>query len=263
MTLAEGSLEGRVLFVTGASQGLGREIAVTAARYGADVALAARSDGIYETADAIDADVRALPVECDVTDEDAVEAAIDECVRGLGGLDCLVNNAGIAGPTAPVEEVSLDAFEETLHVNLSGAFLCAKHAAPHLRESDCGSVVNVSSVGGKRPYPNRTPYASSKLGMVGLGRALAFEFADDDVTVNTVCPGPVRGDRIEAVIEAQAEKRDWSVDEAREELYTGELALNEMVDPSDVADQVAYLASDAARHITAQDINVDSGMTWY
>jgi len=262
-----GKLSDLTAFVTGASQGLGRAIALTVAEYGADVALAARSDGIYETAALVDekvgGDVGTLPVECDVADEASVEAAIEETVGTFGGLDCLVNNAGTAGPTAPVEEVTVEAFEETLRVNLTGAFLCAKHAAPHLRASAPGRIVNVSSVGGKRPYPNRTPSASSKMGLIGLGRALAFEFAEDDVTANTVCPGPVRGPRIESVIEAQAERRDWSVERAREELFTDDLPLGEMVDPEDVAEQVAYLVSEAGAHVTAQDHNVDSGMTWY
>jgi NAD(P)-dependent dehydrogenase (short-subunit alcohol dehydrogenase family) len=189
--------------------------------------------------------------------------AIDEAVGAFGGLDCLINNAGIAGPTAPVEEVTVEEFEETLRVPLSGAFLCAKHAAPHLRASAQGRIVNVSSVGGKRPYPSRTPYASSKMGMIGLGRALAFELADDDVTVNTICPGPVAGDRIDRVIQAQAEERGISFEQAKQEVMVDELALDEMVQPEDVAEQVAYLVSDAGEHITAQDVNVDSGMTWY
>jgi len=260
-------LDGLTAFVTGGSQGLGRAIAVRLAAGGMDVVPAARSDGIYETAELIaeetDDEDRALPIECDVTEPDAVTAAIDETVETFGGLDCLINNAGIAGPTAPVEEVSFEAFEETLRVNLSGAFLCAKHAAPHLRESEQGRVVNVSSVGGKRPYPSRTPYASSKLGMIGLGRALAFELADDDVTVNTICPGPVAGDRIDRVIQAQADDRGISFQQAKQEVMLDELALDEMVQPEDVAEQVAYLVSDAGEHITAQDVNVDSGMTWY
>ena len=264
----DGTLDGRTAFITGGSMGLGRAIAVCLASYGANVVAAARSDGIYETVELVEAEVGedgpgALAIECDVSDEAAVEAAIDETVETFGGLDILVNNAGIAGPTAPVEDVSFDEFEKTLLVNVTGSFLCAKHASTYLRESDHGRIVNISSVGGKRPYANRTPYASSKMGMIGLGRALAAEFGDDGVTVNTICPGPVAGDRIDRVIQAQADKRDWSFERAKEELYIDGLTLNEMVQPEDVAEQVAYFASDAGEHITVQDVNVDSGMTWY
>ena len=261
------ALAGRTAFVTGGSQGLGRAIALNLAGHGATVAVAARSDGIYETAELVGEETgeesRALAIECDVSDEDSVEAAIEETVGEFGSLDVLVNNAGISGPTAPVEEVSFEEFEETMLVNVTGAFLCAKHAASHLRDSEHGRIVNISSVGGKRPYANRTPYASSKMGMIGLSRALAAEFGSDGVTVNTICPGPVAGDRIDRVIQAQAEKRGLSFEEAKEKLYVGELTLNEMVQPEDIAEQVAYFASDAGEHITVQDVNVDSGMTWY
>lgn len=265
--LADGALAGRVAFVTGGSMGLGRSIAVCLAGYGATVVAAARSDGIHETVDRVTEvtgdDSRALAVECDVSDESAVESAIDGTVETFGGLDVLVNNAGIAGPTAPVEEVGVESFEETLRVNLVGAFLCAKHASPHLRASDHGRIVNVSSVGGKRPYANRTPYASSKMGMIGLSRALAAEFGDDAVTVNAICPGPVSGDRIDRVMQAQADRRGWSLERAKQELLLDDLTIEELVEPADVAEQVAFLASDAGRHVTTQDVNVDSGMTWY
>lgn len=252
----------RTAFVTGASKGIGRIITTKLAEYGANVALAARSEGIYETADRI-GDDRALPVETDVSDEGDVETAIEATVEAFGGLDCLVNNAGMAGPTAPLEEVTAEEFRTTLDVNLTGTFLCAKYAAQYLRESDRGSVVNISSVGGKRPYPNRTPYASSKIGMIGLSRTLAHELGDDDVTVNTVCPGPVKGERIERVIEKQAEVLGVSYEEAKQEILLEDLAVEELVEKEDVAELVAYLAGPAGRHVTAQDINVDSGMTWY
>ena len=262
-----GKLAGRTAFVTGGSQGLGRAIALCLAGYGANVVAAARSDGIYETAELVGEEVgdesRALAIECDVSDEDSVESAIEETVETFGGLDVLVNNAGIAGPTAPVEEVSFEEFQETMIVNVAGAFLPAKHASPHLRESDHGRIVNISSVGGKRPYANRTPYASSKMGMIGLSRALAAEFGDDEVTVNTICPGPVAGDRIDRVIQAQADSRGWSFEEAKQRIMLDELTIEEMVQPEDIAEQVAYFASDAGKHITTQDVNVDSGMTWY
>ncbi|GAA0655866.1 SDR family NAD(P)-dependent oxidoreductase [Salarchaeum japonicum] len=247
-----------VAFVTGASQGIGEAIARRFAEDGYAVALAARSD----TTQLADELGDALAVECDVTDEASVESAIDATLSEYGGLDVLVNNAGIAGPTQPVETVEREEWSETIETNLTGPFLCAKHAASALRDSDDGSIVNVSSVGGKRPYPNRSPYAASKLGLVGLGRTLAAEFGADGVTVNTICPGPVAGDRIETVIEKQADARGTTPEAVKQDEYLGDLMLDEMVTPEEVAD-VAYRLAVQHRHVTAQDVNVDAGMTWY
>lgn len=246
-------------FVTGASGGIGREISIELADQGANVALAARSDGIHETAEMIGDDDRTLAVQTDVTDGDSVEAAIAETVATFGGLDCLVNNAGIAGPVQPYDRVEESEFEKTLAVNLTGAWRCVKHAGEHLRESDQGSVVNIGSIGGKRPYPNRTPYAASKMGLVGLTRTLAFELGQHDVTVNCVQPGPVAGERIEEAIAKQAALAD--VDNAEPlEITDNDFALSGyLVPPEDIAAQVAYLAGPRARKITGQEIAVDAG----
>lgn len=256
-------MDGRTVFVTGASQGIGREIALEFADRGANVALAARSDGIEETAALIDAPARTLPVRTDVTEASSVADAIERTVETFGGLDVLVNNAGIAGPTAPVEEVDREEWDRTMAVNVTGTFLTTKHAVAHLRKSDCASVINVSSISGKRPLENRTPYTASKMAVIGLTRTLAFELGDDDVTVNAICPGATRGPRIDAVIEAQAEELGVSYDEAKRRVFTDDAALGSLVEPEDVAKTAAFLASEDARHVTAQDVNVDGGTVWY
>jgi len=256
-------LDGVTAFVTGASQGIGRVIATELADEGANVALAARSNGIHETAAAIDDEERTLTVETDVTEEASVEESIEATVERFDGLDCLVNNAGIAGPTKPVEEVTVEEWGHTMDVNALGPFLCTKHAAAHLRASERGSVVNIGSISGKRPLENRTPYAASKMAVIGLTRTLAFELGDDDVTVNAICPGATRGDRIERVIEGQAEAKGIPFEEAKEQVFTEDAALGRLVDPEDVADMVVYLASERGRRISAQDLNVDGGTIWY
>lgn len=248
-------------FVTGASGGIGRVIAHALADHGASVACAARSEGIFETADALgDA---GLAVRTDVTDEASVADAVEETVEAFGGLDCLVNNAGIGGPVRPFDRVDPAEFAETLAVNVVGANTCAKHAAPHLRASDRGSVVNIASIGGKRPYPNRTAYAASKMGLIGLTRTLAYELGRDGVTVNAVLPGPVEGDRIEEMVAKQAELAE--VDGAEPaDVGPDDFALDDfVVEPEEVAEQVAYLAGPHARHVTAQELGVDAGGTWY
>ncbi|ARS90279.1 SDR family NAD(P)-dependent oxidoreductase [Natrarchaeobaculum aegyptiacum] len=253
---------GLTAFVTGASQGLGREIAIAFADAGANVALAARGDGIYETAGLIDDPDRTLALECDVTDESAVESAIEETVETFGGLDCLVNNAGIAGPTAPIAETTDDDWLETLDVNVIGIARTVRAAETHLRDSEQGSIVNISSIGGKRPYPNRSPYAASKMAVIGLTRTLAFEFGPDEVTANAICPGPVEGERIQRVFERRAERRDVAPEDVEQE-NVANLAIEELVPPEEVAALAVSMASSEMRHVTGQDVNVASGGAWY
>ena len=258
-------LDDTVAFVTGASQGIGRQIALTLADHGADVACAARSeDAIAETATMVeDRGCRAVAVRTDVTVESAVESSVARTVEELGGLDCLVNNAGIGGPVQPFDRVDVDEFTRTQEVNVTGALACTKHAGEHLRASDRGSVVNIASIGGKRPYPNRTAYAASKMALVGLTRTLAYELGRDGVTANSVLPGPVRGPRIEEMMRKQEELADVEGAEPAD-VGADDFALPDyVVEPEEVAEQVAYLAGPHARHVTAQEIAVDAGGTWY
>lgn len=255
-------LNGVSAIVTGGSQGIGREIAKTLADRGASVTVAARGEGIYETAEEI-GEEQALPVETDVTDEESVAATVEAAAEEFGGIDCVVNNAGIAGPTAPIEEIERSEWDTTQAVNVTGMFLTIKHAASHLRESDQGRVVNISSISGKRPLENRTPYVASKMAVIGLTRTLAFELGEDDVTVNAICPGATKGPRIDDVIEQQAKRREISSEEAKRQVFTDEAALGQLTEPEDIAEMVAYLASPFGEHVTAQDINVDAGTVWY
>lgn len=258
-------LDNVTTLVTGASQGIGEEIAATFGGYGANVVCAARStDGIAATADRVrDAGGAAVAVETDVTVEDDVSAVVEATVEEYGGLDCIVNNAGISGPVQPVHRIDADEFRYTQEVNVVGPFLVVKHAEEHLRESDQGRVVNIASIGGKRPYPNRLPYAASKMALIGMTRTMAYELGRDGVTVNAVLPGPVQGDRINEVVQKQAELADV---ERAEPVNIGpdDFALNDyLMSPDEVAEQVAYLVSEHGYHISAQEIGVDAGGTWY
>ena len=255
-------LDDTVAFVTGASQGIGREIAITLADHGARVALVARSDGIYETEALIDAPDRTLPIEADITDEAAVEAAIEATVEEFGGLDSLVNNAGIAGPTAPVQDIDVSEWQRVQNVNVLGTFLCTKHAVSHLKESERASIVAISSLSAKHPHPNRTPYTASKAAQITMMRAVAYELGGDGITANTICPGAVEGDRLRRVWEARAEREERSADELRQK-FEAKLPVKEVVDPRDIGEMVAYLAGPHARHITAQDLNIGSGAEVY
>lgn len=249
-------------FVTGASRGIGATIATELVEQGAHVSLAARSDGIYDVADTLDSE-RARAIETDVTSETSVHDAIVETIDVFGGLDCLVNNAGIPGPFARVDTLDLEDWQHTLDVNLTGMFLTVKHAVSALRESEQASVINIGSMQGKQPAVGTLPYAVAKMGVIGLTRTLAFELGVDDITVNVVCPGATRGDRIERAIRGRAEELGISYEEAEKRYYLEPTALGEFVDPDDIAGMVAYLASDAGRQITAQDVHINSGAVWY
>jgi len=248
--------------VTGASRGIGQTIAIRMVEEGGNATIAARSDAIYEVAEDL-GEENALAVETDVSSESDVRAAIEATVEEFGGLDVVVNNAAIAGPTAPIEDVSTDEWQRTIEVNLTGAFLTIKHAVPHLKESERGTVVNVSSITGKRPLPDRTPYAATKIALIGLTRTLAFELGEYGITVNTICPGTVRTERLRRVFERHAEKMGVAYEEALQELVLDDCAIDEIQEPEEIAGLVAHLVSDDGRHVTAQDINVDSGATWY
>lgn len=250
-------LEDVTAIVTGASGGIGRRIATEFADAGARVAVAARSDGIHEVSTEIgDA---AIAVRTDVTDPASVESCIDEVVNSFGGIDCIVNNAAVAGPTAPVDERPIDEWRTVFEVNVYGPVRVVVAALPSLRSSPRASVVNLSSKVATRPAANRSAYVASKSALVGVTRALAVELGDDDITVNAISPGAVEGDRLDSVIEAQASSRGWTTREAKERLFLDGTALGELATPGDVAALAAFLAGDRARHITGQDIDVSAG----
>jgi NAD(P)-dependent dehydrogenase (short-subunit alcohol dehydrogenase family) len=256
-------LQDRVAIVTGASKGIGSAIAVALASEGAKVVLAARNEeGLRETGRLIgDAD-RWYAVETDVASENEVAEMVRHTVNRFGTLHVLVNNAGIAGPTALCEDVKLAEWEETMAVNLRGPFLCAKAVLPVMKAQRWGRIINISSISGKRPLARRAPYSSSKLGLIGFTRTLAAEVGPYEITVNAICPGATKGPRIEAVVKnlAQAEGKPEEEIAAR---FLQDAALGRFVEAGDIAGLVVFLASDAGRNMTGQDFNVSAGLVMY
>lgn len=253
-------LEDRVLLVTGGGRAIGRRIALRAAAEGADVAvLGPNLHELQSVAEEIRGlSRRALAVAADVSDEHQVVAAVQRTGQELGRIDVLVNNAGIVGPTAPVQEIGGDDWERVLAVNLTGAFLCAKAVLPEMIARRSGKIVNIASIAGKLAYPLRAPYAVSKWGLIGLTLTLAKEAGPSNIQVNAVCPGPVEGDRMRGVIERRAAQTGKPPAEIEAE-YIGATALGRMVREDDVAALVAFLASAEVDTITGQAIDVSAG----
>ena len=254
-------VNGRVALVTGASSGIGRAAALRLARAGGRVGLLATSeDKLHELAREIrSGSGEALAVAADVTDQAALQRAVETVVCKFGQLDIVFANAGINGTWAPLDELTLDEWNETIQTNLTGTFLTLRCAAPHLKKRG-GSVIVNSSVNGTRMFCNSgaTAYASSKAGQVALTKMLALELAKHRIRVNAICPGA-----IETPIHEKTEQRD--IDEAKEpvEYPAGEVPLTDGAPgtPEQVAELVLFLASDASSHITGSVIFIDGGQS--
>ncbi|HEX6548063.1 MAG TPA: SDR family oxidoreductase [Candidatus Dormibacteraeota bacterium] len=245
--------------VTGGNQGIGRAIALAFAREGARVAISARS---RESLDAVAAEIGALAIPCDVSQEASVDNLGRRVDAELGAVDVVVPNAGIAGPTKPLQELTLDEWRECLAVDLDGVFLTFRRFIPGMIERGGGCLIAISSVTGKKPLQNRTPYAAAKMGVIGLVRTLAMEVGPHGIRVNAVCPGAVAGPRIEAVIERDAAARGITVEAARAE-RSETAALRRMVEPEEVAAACVFLASPGGAGITGEDLNVSAGRVMY
>ena len=253
-----------VTVVTGAGRGIGREIAIRLASAGADVVLAGRDpvtlDATAEAAAALGAATAC--VRTDVTSEEDVAALAAEATERFGAADALVANSGVGGPSGPLWKLGREAWEETFAVNVTGVFLCARAFLPAMLERGSGSVVVIGSMTGKRPLWGRTPYAASKLALVGLVRTLALETAPSGVRVNLVSPGPVEGERMEWAFRAQAKGRGISTEDARAEMVA-QIPVGRLIEAREVADAVVALTIGELTAVTGADLNVSGGMVMY
>ena len=240
-------LNGRVAFITGARRGIGRAIALKLAAAGADCALLARTAPEELAAEIRGMGRRAVAIAADVSEAEAVEAAVKGAVAELGGLDILVNNAGIAEDNLLLR-MKLEQWRRVLDVNLSGTFYCTKASARYLLKSPAGRIINITSVIGQMGNAGQANYAASKAGMIGFTRSIAKEFGSRGVTSNAIAPGFITTDMTSELGE-----------EAKTALL-GQIPLGSLGEPEDVAELALFLASPAARYITGQVFNVDGGL---
>jgi NAD(P)-dependent dehydrogenase (short-subunit alcohol dehydrogenase family) len=254
----------RVVIVTGASQGIGRAIAVAFGEQDDVVVLAARNrERLEETAASV-ASVggRPLIVETDVTDRTSVEAMVGCVLDAHARIDVLVNNSGVGGPSGRLWDVDLEEWKSTFEVNVFGVFLVSRAVVPVMADQGSGSVIVIGSISGKRPLYGRSSYTTSKAALIGLTRTLAAEAGEQGVRVNLVSPGFVAGPRLDWVIQAQAEARGSTAAEVRAE-FENESPMSRLTEAADVARAVVFLASPDATGITGADLNVNSGVVMY
>lgn len=244
----------RVLITAGGS-GIGKEIARAFVDSGAKVCVCDIDKVALEEAAK---DIPSLVIKvCDVSKRRDIEHMVTDVVDLFGGLDVLVNNAGISGPTAPVEEMDPEAWEKVMQVNLTGTFNVTRLAIPHLKKSNAGVIIIISSLAGRFGYANRSPYCTSKWGLIGFTKTLSIELGAYGIRANAILPGAVSGARIEKIFEGRAQATHKSLEEIRQEATTAQ-SLKRLVDPKDIAALAVFLASDAAKSISGQMLPIDN-----
>jgi NAD(P)-dependent dehydrogenase (short-subunit alcohol dehydrogenase family) len=247
------AVPGKRVLITAGAGGIGRAMAETFVDAGARVHIC---DVDLKAIDALRAARPAITSSvCDVSDLDQVDALFTDVKNVLGGLDVLVNNAGIAGPTGKVEDISVADWERCIAIDLNGMFYCTRLGMPMIKAAGGGSIINLSSTAGRLGFPLRSPYAAAKWGVVGFTQSLAMEAGPDKVRVNCIQPGVVEGDRIDRVAAAKAAARGISTEEQKQRMVA-DISMRVMVSAQDIANMALFLASDAGRHVSGQSLPV-------
>jgi NAD(P)-dependent dehydrogenase (short-subunit alcohol dehydrogenase family) len=258
-------LQNKVAIITGGGKGIGRAISSAFASEGASVVMAARTRSrLEETAEAIRAQGgNAQAILTDVTDESQIERMVGEVIQAYGRIDILVNNSGIAGPTACVVDLDLTAWNEVFAVDLTGAMLCAKHALKHMIPQKSGVIINIVSEGGRSGdgrsgYPMRSPYCCSKAGLIALTETLSIEAGEYNIRVNAISPAAVRGERIINVVKGRSEATGLPFEEVMGKLVEN-YSLKRPAEESEIAAAAVFLASDESSAITGQTLVTNCG----
>lgn len=247
-------IAGLRVLVTAGANGIGLEVARSFVREGARVFVCDIDDRAL--AELATSDPALGRMRADVADRSDVQRLFAEAVTFLGGLDVLINNAGIAGPTGKVEEIAPEDWDRCIEVCLTSQFNCARLAVPLLKESRNASIINLSSAAGKHGFAQRSPYSAAKWGVIGFTKSLAIELGEFGIRVNAILPGMVAGDRIRRVLEAKAQRLGESFSEIERRAF-GYTSIKSYVLPQQLADQMVFLASPRGRTISGQAISID------
>ena len=246
-------LDGQRALITGAGSGIGKVMAQHFEKAGSQIWICDADTNNLKQSLKENSDWNGT--RCDVSDENQVDQLFKEMSDSFGGLEILVNNAGIAGPTAPVEKIDPDEWRRSVGVNLNGAFYCTRLATPLLKNSPKASIINISSVAGRLGFARRLPYASTKWAMIGFTESLAKELGPSGIRVNALLPGIVEGPRIEGVFQARAESEGVPYEEVRDRVLNN-VSMKRMVSAGDVAEMAVFLCSEAGKNISGQSISV-------
>jgi len=248
-----------VVIITGAGSGIGKACAMRFAQEGANIACldfdADRNEKVAEACRAYG--VEALALRCDVSRKADVQAAVGAALDAWGRIDILVASAGVYSGS-PLPEVSLKQWQRLIDINLTGVFLADQAVAPHLMTQGSGSIINISSMAGKTSWPGSAEYSASKSGVIGLTRSVAMELAPHGATCNAICPGNTLTDMVRHVAQVVGPQEGMSP-EAWLQIRAEECPMNRMAEPSEIAGVAAFLASEDARFLTGQAIEVDGG----
>jgi NAD(P)-dependent dehydrogenase (short-subunit alcohol dehydrogenase family) len=256
-TSLDAGLTGRRVLVTAGAAGIGLAIVERLLAHEASVFVCDVNDATLHSFNK--AHPQAGAIKADVSSEAEVDRMFAAVRATLGGLDALINNAGIAGPTGAVEDIDPAEWRRCIDIDLTGQFLCARRAVPMLKAAGGGSIINMSSAAGRHGYAFRTPYSAAKFGVVGFTQSLAKELGPDNIRVNAILPGIIEGPRMEGVIRDRAAQLGVSY-EAMEKTYLERISLRRMTSPHDVATMIAFLLSDAGINISGQSISVDGNV---
>ena len=244
----------RVLITAGAS-GIGREFARAFAANSAKVFIC---DIDAKGLDALAKEIPGLTAKpCDMSSRAEIERMVPDAIAGLGGLDVLINNAGIAGLTLPVDQYPPDDWDKVIAVNITAMFDVCRLSIPHLKQSKAGCIINMASIAGRYGFANRSPYAATKWAVIGLTKTLAIELGAWGIRANAIAPGAVAGERIERVFAGRAQIGGKTLEQVRADAMD-EQSIKEMIDPKDIAQLAVFLASDAAKSISGQVMPIDN-----
>ena len=246
----------RVLITAGAA-GIGLEFARAFAGNGAKVYVCDIDTQALAAAERAIPGLIAKP--CDIGSRAEIERMVPQAIEALGGLDVLINNAGIAGPTQPVETMPPAEWDRVVAVNLTAMFDVTRLAIPHLKKSKAGVIINMASVAGRYGFINRSPYAATKWAVIGFTKTLSLELGAWGIRANAIAPGAVAGERIERVFKGRAEIGGKSMEEVRAAAMA-EQSIKAMIDPKDIAALALFLASDAAKSISGQVVPIDADL---